>query len=206
MSSVFTRQQHLSIHLSLDRPHSPFQTASVSNQPFCHNTLYRHIDLDRRRHTTDTRDRRQVYSNSAHALIHCILKVSDMLIITSPPEVIWEERIANSHGRDCTRPLHVLLAAQYQLQTNPITQPRISYIGTAMPRVLYVTLCWLSYSPPSNTPIHRPTPLAIPPTPLTTPNGIRIQSAVLPQYTFRTHRQTNRPTDRQMEQETGLHH
>jgi len=29
------------------------------------------------------------------------------------------------------------------------------------------------------------------PTPLTTPNGIRIQSAVLPQYTFRT----DRPAD-----------
>jgi len=38
---------------------------------------------------------------------------------------------------------------------------------------------------PSNTPILRPTPLTI-------PNGIRIQSAVLPQYPFRTHRQTNR--------------
>jgi len=37
---------------------------------------------------------------------------------------------------------------------------------------------------PSNTPIFRPTPL-------TTPNGIRIQSAVLPQYTFRTHTQTD---------------
>jgi len=33
--------------------------------------------------------------------------------------------------------------------------------------------------------------------PLTTPNGIRIQSAVLPQYTFRTHRQTDRWDRRQ---------
>ena len=38
---------------------------------------------------------------------------------------------------------------------------------------------------PSNTPIPRPTPFTI-------PNGIRIQSAVLPQYTFRTDRQTDR--------------
>ena len=38
--------------------------------------------------------------------------------------------------------------------------------------------------PPCNTPIPRPTPL-------TTPNGIQIQSAVLPQYTLRT----DRPTD-----------
>ena len=50
----------------------------------------------------------------------------------------------------------------------------------------------LRRSPPlSNTPIPRPTPL-------TTSNGIRIQMAVLPQYTFRTDRQTGRQTDRQM--------
>ena len=42
--------------------------------------------------------------------------------------------------------------------------------------------------PPSNTPISRPTPL-------TTPNGIQIQSAILPQYTFRTDRPTDQPTD-----------
>ena len=41
---------------------------------------------------------------------------------------------------------------------------------------------------PSNTPIPWPTPLSI-------PNGIRINSAVLPQYTLRTDRQTDRPTD-----------
>ena len=39
---------------------------------------------------------------------------------------------------------------------------------------------------PSNTPIARPTPFTI-------PNGIRIQSAVLPQYIFWT--ETHRPTD-----------
>jgi len=41
---------------------------------------------------------------------------------------------------------------------------------------------------PSNTPIPRLTPFTI-------PNGIRIHSAVLPQYTFRTDRQTDKPTD-----------
>jgi len=47
-------------------------------------------------------------------------------------------------------------------------------------------------STPSNTPIPRPTSL-------TTPNGIRINSAVLPQYIFRTdrQRQADRPTDRE---------
>jgi len=45
-------------------------------------------------------------------------------------------------------------------------------------------------SPPlSNAPIPWPTPLTI-------PNSIRIQSAVLPQYTFRTDRPTDTQTDR----------
>jgi len=43
--------------------------------------------------------------------------------------------------------------------------------------------------PSSNTPVPRPTQLTI-------PNGIRIHSAVLPQYTFRTDRPTDRPTHR----------
>jgi len=41
---------------------------------------------------------------------------------------------------------------------------------------------------PSNTPMPRPTPL-------TRVNGIRIQSAVLPQYPFRTDRHAHRLTD-----------
>jgi len=40
----------------------------------------------------------------------------------------------------------------------------------------------------SNTPIPWPTPLNI-------PNGIQIQSAILPQYTFQTHTHTHRPKD-----------
>jgi len=35
------------IHLSLDRSHSPSQTASGSNQPFCHSTLLGHRQTDR---------------------------------------------------------------------------------------------------------------------------------------------------------------
>jgi len=42
---------------------------------------------------------------------------------------------------------------------------------------------------PSNAPIPRPTPLTI-------PNGIQIQSAILPQYTLQTDQQSNRRTDR----------
>jgi len=46
-------------HLSLDRSHSPPQTASRSNQPFCQNTLSGQTDRQ-----TDTWDKRQVYSKS----------------------------------------------------------------------------------------------------------------------------------------------
>ena len=62
-----------------------------------------------------------------------------------PPKVIWEERVATLHGRECTRPLPVLLAAQCRLQTSPVTQPRVRYIHTAVLCVLYVrlTLCCL---------------------------------------------------------------
>jgi len=43
--------------------------------------------------------------------------------------------------------------------------------------------------PPSNTPIPRPNPFTI-------PHGIQIQSAVLPQYTMWTNKQTDQVTDR----------
>jgi len=49
---------------------------------------------------------------------------------------------------------------------------------------------------PSNTPIPRPIPITI-------SNGIRIQSAVLPQYTFRTHTVTDWPTDRPTDRQMG---
>jgi len=52
--------------------------------------------------------------------------------LTSPPKVIWEERITIPHGRECTRLLRVL-AVQYPLQTNPITQQPVRYIHTATP-------------------------------------------------------------------------
>jgi len=52
--------------------------------------------------------------------------------------------------------------------------------------------------PPSNTPIPQLTPLS-------TPNGIHVQSAVLPQYTLRTDRPTDRQTDRQMGLATSLY-
>jgi len=60
-------------HPSTDRTHT--QTASGSNQPFCHNTLSE--QTDRQTDTqTDRWDRRQVYFNSAYALL---ILVSDAL-------------------------------------------------------------------------------------------------------------------------------
>ena len=67
--------------------------------------------------------------------------------------------------------------------------------GTKFPKSL---LPLETPGPPSNTPIPRPTPL-------TTPNGARIYSAILPQYTFQTERATNRLTD-ETTQTTGLRH
>jgi len=56
------------IHPSLDRPHLPSQTASGSNQPFCHSTLSGPTDRPTDRHTqTDRWARRHVYTISAYA-------------------------------------------------------------------------------------------------------------------------------------------
>ena len=56
---------HLShlIYSSLDRPHSPPQTASGSNQPFCHSTFFGHTDRP-----TEEMDDRHV-KIPAHALL-----------------------------------------------------------------------------------------------------------------------------------------
>jgi len=68
--------RHL-IHPSLDRPHSLSQTASGSNQPFCHNTL-------RTDRPTDRWSRR-MFGNMSAPLAMLIQEESDALIITSPP-------------------------------------------------------------------------------------------------------------------------
>ena len=44
------------------------------------------------------------------------------------------------------------------------------------------------------------------PSPLTTPNGVEIKSAVLPQYTLQTDRPTDRPTHRQTVQANVPYH
>jgi len=62
----------------------------------------------------------------------------------------------------------------------------IGYNGTLQIHPQNCPFPFLRSPPPSNTPIPRQTPLTI-------PNGIRIQLAILPQYTFRTDRQTDKP-------------
>jgi len=57
------------------------------------------------------------------------------------PKVIWEKRITTPQGREWNRLLCVLLATQYPLQTNPITQPWVCYIHMAMPHVSYTLHC-----------------------------------------------------------------
>ena len=53
----------------------------------------------------------------------------------SPPQNHLGRAHCYPHGRQCTCPLRVLLAAKYPLQTNPITQLRLCYIYMAMPHV-----------------------------------------------------------------------
>jgi len=53
---------------------------------------------------------------------------------TSPPKVIWEECVTTPYDREWNRLLHVLLAVQYPLQTNPVTQPQ----DTASTRQSYI--------------------------------------------------------------------
>jgi len=56
-----------------------------------------------------------------------------------------------------------------------------------------------THGPPSNTSMPGPSPL-------TTPNGVEIKSAVLPQYTLQTDRPTDRPTHRQTVQANVPYH
>jgi len=64
------------IHEYVSRPHSPPQTLAGSNQLFCHSTLSGPTDRHTHRHRpTYGWNRRQVYTNSAYAL----LIVSDAL-------------------------------------------------------------------------------------------------------------------------------
>jgi len=62
------------IHPSLDRPHSPPQTTSRSNQPCCHNTLYWQTNRQTNRWV-----RQQLCTNSAYA--HTLWMVCHVLII-----------------------------------------------------------------------------------------------------------------------------
>jgi len=64
------------------------------------------------------------------------------------PKVIWEERVATPHGREWTRLLRVLLAAQYPLQINPITQPRVCYIHMSMSHMSYTLHCAVQFPTP----------------------------------------------------------
>ena len=65
--------------------------------------------------------------------IPLILRMEEQQVLA----IIWEERVANPHCRECTRPLRVLLAAQCPLQTSLVTQPRVRYIHTAVPHSSY---------------------------------------------------------------------
>jgi len=67
-----------------------------------------------------------------------LLTISLFAFYVFLPKVIWEECVATPHSREYSQPLHVLLAAQ--LQTSPITLPRVHNICTTVPHSSY-TLC-----------------------------------------------------------------
>jgi len=85
-----------------------------------------------------------------HGLYAATGRVADANSHTkSSPKVIWEECVATSHGRKCTRPLHVL-AVQCPLQTSPVTQPWVHYIYAMIPHQSFdssVPNCNLYHNP-----------------------------------------------------------
>ena len=90
-----------------------------------------------------------------------------VLNLTSPPKVIWGEPRRHPSQQETITP-----QSSHWLECDaPNLSPKLPLPLRRSP-------------PPSNTPIPRLTPL-------TTPNGIQICSAVLPQYTFRTDRHTH---------------
>ena len=97
--------------------------------------------------TVSARSCRTVLLSTARRLSAFYCRVCQMVIEYEQVllRVIWEERVAIPHWRECTRPLHVL-AAQYPPQTNPITQPRVRYIHTAIPRTSYTLHCTVPVS------------------------------------------------------------
>jgi len=91
---------------------------------------------------------------------------------------------------DATTSHYLLLQSNLgRVRRRPIASRPIGYNGT--PKIHQQTQ---NFPFPSTitTPFNTPIPRQIQ---LTTPNGIRIQSAVLPRYTFRTDVQADRPTD-----------
>ena len=76
----------------------------------------------------------------------------------------------------------------FHAQVEYISFPKICYSNQCEQKITKTSPSPWGMRTPSNTPIPWPTPLI-------TPNGIQIQSAVLPQYTFQTDWQTDRPTD-----------
>ena len=57
------------IHPSLDRPHSPPQTISGSNQPFCRNTLQTDRQMDKQTNRWDKRQLCQTLDDAAKKVI-----------------------------------------------------------------------------------------------------------------------------------------
>ena len=79
----------------------------------------------------------------------CFISQQCLLTKQVLPKVIWKECVATLYGTERTHLLHVLLAVQYPLQMNTITQPQVRYIHTSMPHASYTLgLHYVVSSPP----------------------------------------------------------
>jgi len=90
------------------------------------------------------RDTKHTWSQSRQEHLVSWLPYLLPYLETSLPQSVWEECVTAPHSRDWICLLH----AQYQLQTNPVTQPLVHYIDTAMPHVSYTLHCASCPIPP----------------------------------------------------------
>jgi len=84
------------MHLSLDQPHSPPQTTSGSNQPFCHNTLCG--PRDRRTDQQIDRWSRWMWCNMSSLLAMLIYSDVLIIIISLVPSVLWRCWLGDRKG------------------------------------------------------------------------------------------------------------
>ena len=134
---------------------------------------------------------RDHFTRCSRSLAVCFLTAASLLIILPVCRSVCP---LTKQDVFYVRTLYIVLhrCPERSNQTKP--QSNLRRAASQMPHWLQ----WDASTTPQNCPFsfddhHHPSDTPIPrPTPLTTPNGIRIHSAVLPQYILRTDRQIDR--------------